>query len=62
MYKVALLAAVMAVNHALGTKVMISSVLGKMYKVVVLFAPVPVGMTQFDCAVAWVWAYDKKHP
>jgi hypothetical protein len=52
MYKVDEFAAVIAVNHALGTKVMISSVLGKMYKVVVLFAPEPVGMTQFDCAVA----------
>jgi len=60
MYKVALFADVIAVNHALGTKVMISSVLGRMYKVVVLLPPV--GITQFVCATLEVCAYDKKHP
>jgi hypothetical protein len=52
MYRTAVPELVMAVKKALGTNDKISSVFGNIYKTRELLAPLPVGITQFVCAVA----------
>jgi hypothetical protein len=54
MYKSAVPELVIAVKYAFGTNDKISSVCGNKVKTDVLFAPSPVGMTQFVAASALV--------